>query len=107
MTGMIDSVLTYTRAEMNTEAPRKLSLNALIDAIVANYADVGRPVKFRQAKDVVVQGGSSVFMSRQGQATLAGEREVTILGRPFALTVNPLKGAFPFRRHLLSLSMRG
>lgn len=85
MTGMIDSVLTYTRAEMNTEAPRKLSLNALIDAIIANYADLGRPVKFRQAKDVVVHGGSSVFMSRQGQTILAGERQVTIVGRPIAL----------------------
>lgn len=85
MTGMIDSVLTYTRAEMNTEAPRKLSLNALIDAIVANYADVGHPVKFRHAKDVVVQGGASVFMSRQGQTRLSGEREITIIGRPIAL----------------------
>lgn len=85
MTGMIESVLTYTRAEMNTEAPRKLSLNALMTSIVANYADLGRPVHFRPAKDVVVQGGSSVFMSRQGQTTLAGEREITILGRPIAL----------------------
>jgi signal transduction histidine kinase len=85
MTGMIESVLTYTRAEMNTEVPRKLSLNALITSIVANYADVGRPVQFRRANDVVVQGGSSVFMSRQGQTTLAGEREITILGRPIAL----------------------
>lgn len=85
MTGMIDSVLTYTRAEMNIETPRKLSLNALIDAIVANYADVGHPVKFRHAKDVVIQGGASVFMSRQGQTTLSGEREITIVGRPIAL----------------------
>lgn len=85
MTGMIESVLTYTRAEMNTEAPRKLSLNALVDAIIANYADLGQPVKLKQAKDVVVQGGRSVFMSRQGQTVLAGERPITIMGRPIAL----------------------
>lgn len=79
----------------------------MIDAIVANYADIGRPVKFRQAKDLVVQGGSSVFMSRQGQATLAGEREVTILGRPIALEramSNLLDNALKYgRRATLSL----
>lgn len=85
MTGMIESVLTYTRAEMNSEQPRKLSLNALIDAIIANYTDMGQAVKFRQAKDVVVQGGSSVFMSRQGQTTMTGGRQITIIGRPIAL----------------------
>ena len=85
MTGMIESVLTFTRAEMNTEAPRKLSLNALIDAIVANYSDMGQAVAFRQAKDVIVHGGSSVFMSRQGQTVVPGERAITITGRPIAL----------------------
>ncbi|MFT6168818.1 MAG: signal transduction histidine kinase [Celeribacter sp.] len=85
MTGMIDSVLTYTRAEMNTESPRKLSLNALIDAIIANYTDMGQAVTFRQAKDVVVQGGSSVFMSRTGQTIVTGERQITVVGRPIAL----------------------
>ncbi|WP_254796827.1 sensor histidine kinase [Sulfitobacter albidus] len=85
MTGMIESVLTYTRAEMNSEAPRRLSLSALIDAVIANYADVGRPVTFRAPAQVVVRGGASVFMSRQGQATLAREGEVTVMGRPVAL----------------------
>ena len=85
MTGMIESVLTYTRAEMSAEAPRKLSLNALIDAIVADYQDMGRAVSFRQAKDVIVQGGSSVFMSRQGHATMAGDRKITVMGRPITL----------------------
>jgi two-component system osmolarity sensor histidine kinase EnvZ len=85
MTGMIESVLTYTRAEMNAETPRKISLNALIDAIVANYEDIDRPVSFREAKDVIVKGGSSVFMSRQGQTVMAGERQITVTGRPISL----------------------
>lgn len=85
MTGMIESVLTYTRAEMNAEAPRKLSLNALVEAIVANYEDMGRAVTLKQSKDVIVQGGSSVFMSRQGQTVVTGNRQITVIGRPIAL----------------------
>ncbi len=85
MTDMIDSVLTYTRAEMNVEAPRKLSLTSLIQAIVSDYEDTGRSVSMIQPRDVVVQGGRSVFMSKAGQSVLTGEREVVISGRPVSL----------------------
>lgn len=44
MTGMIDSVLTYTRAEMGAEPFRRLSLTSLVEAVVADYQDVGLPV---------------------------------------------------------------
>ncbi len=85
MTGMIESVLTYTRAEMSAETSRSLSLNALIDAIVADYQDTGRAVRFRAAKDVIVHGASSVFMSRQGQGVVTGDREVIVNARPISL----------------------
>jgi signal transduction histidine kinase len=85
MTGIIESVLTYTRVEMNVETPRKLSLSSLIDSIVADYQDMGKQVKLRQASDTIVQGGRSVFMSRQGQTVLAHDRDITILGRPVSL----------------------
>lgn len=85
MTGIIESVLTYTRAEMSVETPRKLSLTSLIDAIVADYQDMGRTVKTRPAKDVIVQGGRSVFMSRQGQSVVTSDRQVTVTGRPILL----------------------
>lgn len=85
MTDMIESVLTYTRAEMNVESPRKISLTSLLDAIVSNYEDMGHAVSLQPAKDVIVKGASSVFMSRQGQTVVAGEREVTIIGRPISL----------------------
>ncbi|MDG1430124.1 MAG: ATP-binding protein, partial [Paracoccaceae bacterium] len=85
MTGIIESVLTYTHAEMDAEHPRKLSLSSLIDAVVANYQDVGRPVKFRRAKDVIVQGGQSIFMSRQGYGVVSNDRDIVIIGRPISL----------------------
>lgn len=85
MTGIIESVLTYTHAEMNAEPPRKLSLNSLIEAIVADYQDMDRPVTFRQSEDIVVRGASSVFMSRQGRGHVSGDRQIIITGRPVAL----------------------
>lgn len=44
MTGMIDGVLTYTRAEIGAEPFRQLSLTSLTEAVVADYQDVGLPV---------------------------------------------------------------
>lgn len=85
MIGIIESVLTYTRAEMNAEAPRELSLTSLIDAIVADYQDIGRPVHLRQAQDIIVQGGRSIFMSRQGQSVMVNDRDIIVSGRPIAL----------------------
>lgn len=85
MTGMIESVLTYTRAEMSAEPARKLSLSALVTAIVDDYQDTGAAVSLREVKDVVVQGGASVFMSRQGRSAFSGDRQVVIIGRPISL----------------------
>lgn len=101
MTGMIESVLTYTRAEMSAETPRKLSLTALIDAVVADYQDMGRAVQLLPAEDVVVKGGRSVFMSRQGQSVMPAERDVTIMGRPIALEramINLIDNALKYGR---------
>ena len=85
MTSIIESVLTYTNAEMNAEAPRKLSLTSLVDAIVADYQDVGRPVMLQQGEDVIVQGGRSIFMSRQGQGVVPSEHDIIVFARPVSL----------------------
>ena len=85
MTGIIESVLSYTNVEMNSEAPRKLSLSSLIDAIVADYQDIGRPVKLQHGKEVIVQGGRSIFMSRQGQGIIPAEQDVIVFARPVSL----------------------
>ena len=53
---------------MGAEEPRNLSLTSLLDAIVANYQDVGRRVTLRKAEDVIVQGGRSI--SCRGKATV-------------------------------------
>ncbi|GAA6208031.1 hypothetical protein NBRC116601_13240 [Cognatishimia sp. WU-CL00825] len=85
MTGMIESVLTFTRAELNVEEPRKLSLISLIDALVDDYSDTGSPVSFQRADPVVVKGSASLFMSRQGQGIVPEDRHVLVTARPIAL----------------------
>lgn len=85
MIAIIESVLTYTHAEMGAEEPRKLSLTALIDSIVVNYQDIGRPVTIRPKEDLIVQGGQSIFMSRQGYGVVSNDRDIVVVGRPVSL----------------------
>ncbi|SIT08026.1 Signal transduction histidine kinase [Roseivivax lentus] len=85
MTGMIESVLTYTRAEMNAEEPRPISLQSLVEAIVADYEDIGKPVRLRPPRDVVLQGAQSVFMSRRGSSVISGDHDIVVRARPISL----------------------
>lgn len=85
MTGIIESVLNYTRAEINAEEPRQISLTSLIEALVADYSDTGQPVEFIRTSGAAVQGGRSLFMSRRGQSALPDERRVIVTARPVAL----------------------
>lgn len=85
MTGIIESVLTYTRAELSTEAPRKLSLTSLVEAIVADYEDMGSPVKLEPIQNIVFDEGRSIFMSRQKQNELEAGSPLLVEGRPLAL----------------------
>ena len=106
MTGIIESVLTYTNIEMNSEAPRKLALTSLVEAIVSDYQDLGRPVMLEQGKDVIVQGGRSIFMSRQGQSIVPSETDIIVFGRPVALQraiTNLIENALKYgrRAHVL------
>lgn len=107
MTGIIESVLTYTHAEMDAEPPRNMSLTSLIEAITANYEDVGRPVTFRRAKDVIVQGGQPIFMSRQGYGVITNDRDTIVFGRPVSLEraiTNLVENALKYgRRATISL----
>ncbi|MCK8483677.1 ATP-binding protein [Aliiroseovarius sp. S2029] len=85
MTDMIESVLTYTRSEINAEEPRQLSLTSLVEALVADYQDTGRPVSLRHQDPVVIEGGASVFMSRRGHSHMPDERRVLVTARPISL----------------------
>ena len=85
LTGIIDSVLTYTRAEIGTEEPRQLSLTSLVEALVADYSDTGQPVIFEPSHEETVAGGRSVFMSRQGHGVVPDERRIIVMARPVSL----------------------
>ena len=85
MTDIIESVLSYTHAEIGAEEPRKLSLTSLLDAIVANYQDVGRPVTLSKPREVIVQDGQSIFVSRQGYRVVSNDRDTIVFGRPVTL----------------------
>ena len=52
---------------------------------MANYQDVGRPVTLRKGNDVIVRGGKSIFMSRQGYGVVSNDRDIVVVGRPVSL----------------------
>ncbi|MCK0141118.1 ATP-binding protein [Aliiroseovarius sp. F20344] len=85
MTEMIESVLTYTRAELNEETPRKLSLTSLVDALVADYQDMERPVSLVALQNPSGEGGRSVFAATSGLAALPDEQRMLVMARPVSL----------------------
>lgn len=85
MTGMIESVLTYTRSELSLEVPRQISLSALVEALVADYQDLGRPVTYVSPVPDVVLGAQSLFSARSGQGGLPDVRRVLVTARPILL----------------------
>ena len=107
MTGMIDSVLTYTRSELSTEEPRRLSLTSLLEALVADYQDLGKAVSTRQTAPAVVEGGRSVFAARSGLGSVSLDQPILVTARPIALQraiSNLIENALKYgRRALVSL----
>lgn len=85
MTQMIESVLTYTRAELNEETPRQLSLTSLIEALVADYQDIGKPVSLLDFDKPSFEAGHSVFGSKLAQGAIPGEQRILVIARPIAL----------------------
>jgi len=61
MTDMIDGVLSYTRHEMDLEAPRRISMRSLVEAIVDDYQDLGKPVTMAAPKQVNFERLGNVF----------------------------------------------
>lgn len=85
MTGIIESVLTFTRSELNSEAPRKLSLSSLVEALVADYQDTNQPVSIVESLPMEAKTGRSVFASRSGTVSLTETSKVLMHARPVAL----------------------
>ncbi|MDA7965213.1 HAMP domain-containing sensor histidine kinase [Ruegeria sp.] len=102
MTGMIESVLTYTRSELSIEDPREISLTSLVESLVADYQDTGQPVTLQQVAPVMVEGAPSVFMSRRGRGSLPETRRILVMARPISLKralTNLIDNALKYGRH--------
>lgn len=84
MTGMIEGALTYTRAEIGGEAFRHLSLVSLVEAVVADYQDVGLPVSLRPPPPHVVIGDGTVF-ARLRPTRDPEQARILMRGQPTAL----------------------
>jgi signal transduction histidine kinase len=85
MTTMIESVLTYTRSELNVEEPRQISLSSLVEAIVDDYQDMGKPVEMRPISPRVVQTGLSLFAGQRGQSEVTDHTPILVMARPISL----------------------
>jgi signal transduction histidine kinase len=85
MTGMIESVLTYTRSELSVEAPRQISLSSLVHSIVADFQDMGLPVELSEAGPQMLQSSGSVFGARTRATALPDSGRVLVTARPVAL----------------------
>lgn len=106
MTGMIDSVLSYTRSEMSAEAPRELSLSSLLEALVDDYRDMGSPVRLRAAVPARIAAQGTLFAPRGGARAGAlpgpGAGPVLVTARPVALgraIGNLIDNALKYGRH--------
>ncbi|SES76964.1 sensor histidine kinase [Paracoccus homiensis] len=83
MTGMIDGVLTYTRAEIGSEPFRQLSLTSLAEAVVADYQDVGLPVTLTLPP--IREAGAGTLFSRMTARPAADPQTVLMRGQPTSL----------------------
>ncbi|WP_170364665.1 sensor histidine kinase [Ruegeria arenilitoris] len=102
MTGMIESVLTYTRSELSIEDPRQISLTSLVESLVADYQDMDLPVTLKQVAPVEVEGAASLFMSRRGHGSLPETRRILVMARPISLKralTNLIDNALKYGRH--------
>jgi signal transduction histidine kinase len=61
MTDMIDGVLSYTRHEMDREIPRKISMRSLVESIVDDYQDVGKPVSLNAPEQMNFERLGNLF----------------------------------------------
>ncbi|MDF3854530.1 sensor histidine kinase [Paracoccus sp. P2] len=83
MTTMIDGVLTYTRAEIGAEPFRQLSLTSLAEAVVADYQDVGMPVRLIPAPIRAARAGTLFSRAQARQPVEA--HAILMRGQPTSL----------------------
>lgn len=85
MTGILESVLTFTRAELSVEEPRQISLTSLVQSIVSDFKDFEQPVEYIPSQKLKVEGGSSLFMTRRSKTELSDTTQIVLKARPVAL----------------------
>ena len=85
MTGIIESVLTFTRSELNSELPRKISLSSLVQALVEDYQDTNQPVSIIENSQIKAKAGRSIFASRSGSVAISETSKILMYARPVAL----------------------
>jgi len=87
MTDMIDGVLSYTRHEMDTESPRKISMRSLVEAIVDDYQDLGKPVALEAPEKINLDRLGNVFSqtSENTQVLIRDHQRVLCKCRPNAI----------------------
>ena len=85
MTGIIESVLTFSRAELNDEIPRKISLSSLVQALVEDYQDTNQPVSLIENSPIEAEAGRSIFASRSGSVAILETSKILMYARPVAL----------------------
>ncbi len=85
MTGIIESVLTFTQSELNSETPRNLSLTSLVEALVADYQDTGQQVSLIATDPFETKTDRSVFAPRAGVISMSEASKILMYARPIAL----------------------
>ena len=87
ITGMIESVLVYTRNEMNLEEPRRVSLFSLVLSVVDDYADIGQPVTLAPVQDNSFSPPSTIFGSNsiRSEVSLTMQNRMLCFCRPVAI----------------------
>jgi two-component system, OmpR family, osmolarity sensor histidine kinase EnvZ len=86
MAAMIEEVLTFTRAEIAAEPESDFSFVALVQSVVADYQDTGRPVTLVLPQTATVGPTGSVFGTSGGRKRAVTEgRRMLFRGRPVAL----------------------
>lgn len=87
ITSMIESVLAYTRNEMNIEEPRRVSLHSLVQSVVHDYADIGLPVTLAPMEAESIESTGTVFKSgsKRSKVNLTDQKRLLCSCRPVAI----------------------
>lgn len=88
MTAMIDGVLSFTRSELESDAPRRTSILALLQSVVDDYRDTGQPVCLLPLEVKAAEAAHSIFSGAEHHAAHLGDPAGTKLlaeCRPAAL----------------------